>query len=95
MEMYNPAHPGLLLKEEVLEPLGISVSEAALKLGTSRQNLSGILNEKISISPEMALRIAKAFHSDAKSWLNMQTAYDLWHAKQRVNLDNVQIMYGS
>jgi len=94
MEMYNPQHPGIILKDEVLIPLGISVAEAAMKLGVSRQNLSGVLNGRISITPNMALRIAKAFNSTPEVWLREQLAYDLWHAKQTINLDNVQVMCG-
>jgi addiction module HigA family antidote len=94
MEMYNPAHPGQILKEEILEPLGISVAEAALKLGVSRQSLPGVLNERIGITPNMALRIAKAFGGTPDVWLREQLAYDLWHAKQTINLDDVQVMGG-
>jgi addiction module HigA family antidote len=94
MEMYNPPHPGIILKEEVIEPLNISIAQAAIKLGVSRQNLSGILNGHIGISSDMALRIEKAFNSSAQFWLRMQMSYDLWQSKQKLNLDNVQVMYG-
>lgn len=94
MEMYNPCHPGELLDEGFIKELNMSMAEVALKLGISRQNLSDIVNCKRAITPVMALRIAKAFNSDAELWLNMQTKYDLWHAKQTANLDNVQIIYG-
>jgi addiction module HigA family antidote len=92
MKMYNPPHPGFVLRDEFIAPLGISVSEAASKFGVSRQNLSGILNGHIGISPNMALRIAKAFSASPGIWLLMQAAYDMWHAKQTINLDNVQVM---
>ncbi|MFA7659479.1 MAG: HigA family addiction module antitoxin [Candidatus Gastranaerophilaceae bacterium] len=93
MEMYNPCHPGELLREGFINYLHMSMAEAALKLGVSRQNLSDIVNCKRAITPVMALRIAKAFNSDPELWLNMQTKYDLWHARQTANLDDVQVIY--
>ncbi|MCD7879051.1 MAG: HigA family addiction module antitoxin [Candidatus Gastranaerophilales bacterium] len=92
MEMHNPPHPGKILLEESIKPLGISISEFALKIGTSRKNLSEIVNGKTGISPEMALKLSKALNTTAQFWLNMQVQYDLWHAKQIVNLDNVEII---
>lgn len=94
MEMYNPCHPGEIIREEYLKPLGLTVTEAALKLGISRKALSDIVNEKAGISPVMALRLAKAFNTSPDVWVNMQAKYDLWHAKQIANIDNVQKMYG-
>ena len=94
MEMYNPAHPGKLLKEGYIDELKLSVAEVALKLGVSRKAIYDIINCKAAISPAMALKIAKGFNSDAQFWLNLQTQYDLWQAKQTINLDNVQILYG-
>ena len=82
MEMYNPPHPGETLKELYL-PEGMSVSEAAKKLGVSRQTLSAIINGRSGISAEMSLRLAKALGTSADFWLKMQVKYDLWHAKQR------------
>ena len=92
MEMFNPPHPGTILLEECIKPLNMSISEFALKIGTSRKNLSEIVNGKTGISAEMALKLSKALKTSAKLWLNMQQQYDLWQAKQRVNLDNVQII---
>ena len=92
MEMFNPPHPGEILLEECIKPLGYSISAFALKLGTSRKNLSEIVNCKVKISPEMALKIEKALNSHADLWLDLQTQYDLWQARQRVNLDNVQVI---
>lgn len=92
MEMYNPPHPGEILLEGWIIPLGFSISEFALKIGTSRKNLSEIVNGKSRISPEMALKIEKALKSRAGFWLDLQQAYDLWHARQRVNLDNVEVI---
>lgn len=92
MEMYNPPHPGIILLEECIKPLGFSISAFALKIGTTRKNLSEIVNGKTGISPEMALKLAKALKTSAQFWLNMQQAYDLWQAKQRVNLDDVEVI---
>ena len=92
MEMYNPPHPGTILLEDWIKPLNFSISEFALKLGTSRKNLSEIVNGKTGISPEMALKIEKATKSRAGFWLDMQQEYDLWQARQHVNLDNVEII---
>ena len=94
MEMYNPCHPGEIIREEYLKPLGLTVTEAALKLGVSRKALSDIVNEKAGISPLMALRLAKAFNTSPDVWINMQAKYDLWQVKQTANIDNVQKMYG-
>jgi len=87
MKMHNPPHPGEVLRELCLEPLGLSVSEAAKALGVSRKTLSAILNRRAGISPEMAVRLSIAFDTSAESWLNQQTQYDLWVAeKQRKSL---------
>ena len=75
--MKNPAHPGEVLKRAVLEPLNMSVSEAADRLGMSRPALSRILNGRASVSPELAIRLEAAGVSEAKFWLNMQINYDL------------------
>lgn len=90
--MFNPPHPGTILLEEWIKPLGFSISEFALRLGTSRKNLSEIVNGKTGISPEMALKIEKALKSRAGLWLDMQQDYDLWHARQIVNLDNIDVI---
>jgi len=81
--MFNPPHPGELLKEDVLPDLGLTVSEAARQLGVTRVTLSKIINGKSSISPDMALRLASWLQTTPDSWLNMQTAYDLWIAEQK------------
>ena len=83
MQMYNPPHPGEILKELCLEPLGLSVTDAAKALGVSRKTLSSILNGRAGISPEMAVRLSIAFDTTAESWLNQQVRYDLWQAEQR------------
>jgi antitoxin HigA-1 len=82
MQMYNPPHPGEIIKELCLEPLGLTVTRAAEALGVSRKTLSAILNGRAGISPEMAIRLSIAFDTSAESWLNQQTQYDLWLARQ-------------
>jgi len=82
MRMHNPPHPGEILKALCLEPLGVSVTDAAEALGVSRKTLSSILNGRAGISPEMAVRLSIAFDTTAESWLNQQTQFDLWHAEQ-------------
>ena len=83
MRMHNPPHPGEVVRALCLEPLGLSVTEAAKALGISRKTLSSILNGRAGISPEMAVRLSIAFGTSAESWLNQQTQHDLWHAEQR------------
>lgn len=91
MEMYNPAHPGKLLKI-YLQDYNLSVSAFALRIGVSRNTASELINCHSGISAEMALKLEKAFKVPAKSWIEMQAQYDLWHARQRVNLDNVEVI---
>jgi len=83
MRMHNPPHPGEVLKQLCLEPLQLSVTEAAKALGVSRKTLSAILNGRAGISPEMAMRLSIAFDTSAESWLNQQTQYDLWQIERR------------
>lgn len=78
----KPTHPGKVFLEDVLEPLGISITEAAKVLGVTRKALSEFVNEKTSLSPEMALRIAKATNTTPESWLLMQMKLTLYLAKQ-------------
>ena len=94
MKMHNPCHPGKILKEEYLEPLNLSITEAALKLGITRKTLSAIVNERSGISPIMALRLAKALNTTPDLWVEMQAQYDLWQAAQNAKIDDVQVMYG-
>jgi addiction module HigA family antidote len=81
MNMHNPPHPGEIIRELCLEPLEVTVTAAAEALGVSRKTLSAILNGRAGISPEMAIRLAKAFDTTPESWMNQQMQYDLWHAK--------------
>jgi addiction module HigA family antidote len=83
MRMHNPPHPGEIIKTLCLEPLGVTITQAAQALGVSRKTLSAILNRRAGISPEMAVRLSIAFQTSAESWLNQQTQYDLWQAERR------------
>lgn len=77
MAMKNPVHPGAIVREDCLKPLGMSVTEGARRLGVGRQTLSNLVNERASISIEMAYRLSKAFGSTPETWLGMQLAFDL------------------
>lgn len=89
MPMKNPAHPGRSIRNACLEPLGLSVTEGAAILGVTRQALNNVINGKSGISPEMAIRLSKAFGSTPETWLAMQTAYDL--AQARKNEANIKV----
>jgi addiction module HigA family antidote len=82
VRMHRPPHPGEILRDLCLDPLGLSVTDAADALGVSRKTLSAILNGRAGISPEMAVRLSIAFDTTAESWLQQQLQYDLWHAEQ-------------
>ena len=82
MKMHNPPHPGEVLKTLCLEPLNLTITEAARSLGISRKTLSSILNGRAGISPEMAVRLSIAFNTSAESWLNQQLQYDLCQAER-------------
>jgi addiction module HigA family antidote len=80
--MKNPVHPGRIVRHDCLEPLGLSVTAGAKVLGVTRQTLNNVINGKSGISPEMAIRLTKAFGSTAETWLRMQVAYDLAAARK-------------
>ena len=82
MPMKNPAHPGRSIRNACLEPLGLSVTQGAEILGVTRQALNNVINGKSGISPEMAIRLSKAFGSTPETWLRMQLAYDLAQARK-------------
>ena len=96
----QPTHPGCILKEDYLRPAKITVTDMAAKLGVSRKTLSKILNEKGAVTPDMALRLARAFGTTPELWINLQKNYDLWHAEhttsdwKRVRPLPEQILYG-
>lgn len=83
MEMHDPAHPGEIVREECLKPLGLTVTAAADALGVTRKALSDLLNGHSGVSPDMAIRLEKVFGSTADTWLRMQMQRDLWEARQR------------
>ena len=90
MEMYNPAHPGKTLKILYLDELKMSISALALRTGISRKHLSNIVNCKVPITVEVALKLAKCFNTSAEIWLREQLQYDLWQARQKINLDYIE-----
>lgn len=90
MQMKNPPHPGHAVRHECLEPLGLTVTDGAAALGVSRQALNNLVNGKASISPEMAVRLSKAFGSSAETWLRMQLAYDLAQVQRRASAIKVK-----
>lgn len=90
MAMHNPPHPGGLIRRQCLEPLGLSVTRAAAGLGVTRGALSELVNERASVSVEMAIRLSKGFGSTAETWLGMQMAYDLWQARERADRITVE-----
>lgn len=91
--MHNPPHPGEIIKELCIKPLGITITKAANALGVSRKSLSELLNGHTGISPEMAIRLSVAFDTTAESWLTQQMQYDLWKIKQsrkRLKIKNIK-----
>jgi len=82
MAMKNPPHPGLSVRHDCIEPLGLTITEAARVLGVTRQALNNLVNGKAAISPEMAIRLDKAFGGGADTWLRLQAAYDLAQAEK-------------
>jgi antitoxin HigA-1 len=90
MVMYNPPHPGEIIREFCVEPLNINVTEAARALGVTRKTFSALLNGRAGISPEMALRLSKVFGRSPEGWLKLQLQYDLWKTKQSIDIDNLK-----
>ena len=94
MPMKSPTHPGPSVLHDCMEPLGLSVTETARRLGVSRKQLSSLVNGRSGISPEMAVRLDKAFGGGAATWYQMQAAYDLAQAMSRadsIKVDRVEI----
>ena len=83
MPMHNPPHPGLTVRHDCLEPLGLTVTEGAKVLGVTRQALNNLVNGRAGISPEMAIRLSKAFGASPEVWLRLQMAYDLAQARRK------------
>lgn len=94
MAMKNPAHPGAIVREDCLKPLGLSVTEGARRLGVGRQTLSNLVNEKAAVSIEMAYRLSKAFGSNPETWLGMQLAFDLarsHHLERTITVERIAV----
>ena len=83
MIMFNPPHPGEILREDYMNPLKLTINGLAEALGVSQQNISEIVNERKGISSEMAIRLSKAFSTSPQLWIGMQAEYDLWQASQK------------
>jgi len=90
--MHNPPHPGEIIRELCLEPLGITITHAARALGVSRKALSELLNGHTGVTPEMAVRLGRAFNTTPESWLIQQMQYDLWKTLQRGTDFEVQLL---
>lgn len=90
MTMHNPAHPGVMLKEGWLTPLGISITDAANRLGITRKHLSNIINGNANVTADVAKRLELFTGSSAKFWLNIQAAYDIWQLRD-TNYDISQV----
>jgi len=90
MTMHNPLHPGEFIREVYIEPLGISYRAVAAKLNVSPSTFSRLIQGRADVSPEMALRLSKTLGRTPESWLAMQSNYQLWQARQRIDLDEVE-----
>jgi addiction module HigA family antidote len=90
MTMHNPPHPGEFIREVYLDPHSMTGRQLASKLAVSPSTLNRILQGRSGISPEMALRLSKALGRSPESWLQMQDNYELWHARQTVDLESVE-----
>ncbi len=90
MRMHNPPHPGEIIKDLCIKPLGLTVTKAAEALGVTRKTLSTLLNGKAGISPQMALRLSKVFGRTPEGWLRLQLQFDLWKAQQSIDLSKLK-----
>jgi addiction module HigA family antidote len=90
MNMHNPPHPGEFIREVYLEPLGISYRTIAAKLKVAPSTFNRLIQGQSNISPKMALRLSKTLGRSPESWLIMQNNYNLWQARQTINLDEVE-----
>jgi len=90
---YNPPHPGVFIKETYIKPLDVSLRQVAKDLDVAPSTFSRLIQGKSDLSPEMALKLSKAFGRSPESWMQMQTNYELWKARQIVNLERVHVVY--
>lgn len=93
--MYNPPHPGEFIKKTYIDPLNISLRTAAEKLDVSPSTFSRLIKGSSDLSPEMALKLSKAFGRTSESWMLMQAEYELWKARKKVNLKRVHVIYSA
>lgn len=92
MSMHNPPHPGLIVKKSLIDATGLTVTQAAEKLGVKRITVSKLINGRSGISPEMAVRLSIALKTSSEMWANMQAMYDLWHAELKRKSLRVQVV---
>jgi addiction module HigA family antidote len=90
MRMHNPPHPGVIIRELCVEPLGLTVTDAAKALKVTRKTLSTLLNGRAGISPEMALRLFKVFGRTPEGWMRLQSQFDLWKAEKSLNISELK-----
>ncbi len=90
---HNPPHPGEFIKETYLDSLNISLRKAAIELDVAPSTFSRLINGKADLSPDMALRLSKAFGRTPESWMQMQTNYQLWQARKTIKLNRVHVIY--
>ncbi len=90
MRMHNPPHPGEIIRELCVEPLNLTVTDAAKALGVTRKTLSTLLNGKAGVSPEMAIRLSRVFGRTPEGWLRLQLQFDLWKAEQSVDVSGLK-----
>lgn len=93
MHMHNPPHPGEVLKELYITPLNLTITDVAQGIGITRKAVSELVNKKYGISPNMAIRLAKAFSTTPESWLNLQQQYDLWQAKKKGKFTKIKVFF--
>ena len=86
----KPSHPGRILKNMYLEPLGLTITETAEGLGVSRKQLSAILNQRAGISPEMAVRLSEAFSTSVEFWMSLQSQFDTWEAEHSISRNEIK-----
>jgi addiction module HigA family antidote len=89
--MHHPPHPGEILKNLYLEPLNLTITEAARGLNVSRKTLSALVNCHAGVSADMALKLAKAFNTTPESWLNLQQHHNLWESEKEVDISHVKV----
>ncbi|WP_201786387.1 HigA family addiction module antitoxin [Legionella pneumophila] len=91
--MYNPPHPGEFIFKTYLEPLDVSIRDAARKLAVSPSTFARLISGKSNVSPIMAMRLSKAFGRTPESWMQMQANYDLWSVRDKAHLEKVSVIY--